>query len=299
MKFSEIVFLEGGGLGSSKGAERIKKEDIDLTFKNFCKNFKKLTSIDISNSKFLGSVGKKETSGDIDCALSKDVSKKIVEWLKEKFYLFDKHQQFLNRMKDDNDKEIKSILNFSKSVSSPFNKIKNLYCVGFKIDDSSPLMINFVFSQFDNTTKKENGKMVQIDLNFGNVDWLSFVYNAELENNQNSEREIKGMHRTQLIKSIINNLHGEHTFAFQKGFKINNSLIEDKDKLIELISNGLGVKVTESDLKNYTSIIKVLKQCKDRKLVKNIFEYFLNIINSEKPINLKKLYIPTKKDFGL
>ena len=35
------------------------------------------------------------------------------------------------------------------------------------------------------------------------------------------------------------------------------------------------------------------------KLVKNIFEYFLNIINSEKPVNLKKLYIPTKKDFGL
>lgn len=63
MKFSEIVFLEGGGLGSSKGAERIKKEDIDLTFKNFCKNFKKLTLIDISNSKFLGSVGKKKHLG--------------------------------------------------------------------------------------------------------------------------------------------------------------------------------------------------------------------------------------------
>lgn len=308
----KIALFEGGGLGKKYGAESIYKNNIESTVIYFLEKFKQYTGININidSVKILGSAGKKDYSGDIDISIPKEISRQLVQYLINELYNNKKKDFFLNNIEkkypgiEENKKNAIAALNFGKSVGSPFNFDKEQHGIkllttinDFDFEDGMPGLIPFVVDQIDSNGKFLN-KRVQLDLNFGDNDWMSFAYFYEPEESPDN-RPIKGLHRNAILASLIHFLGGE--WGFQKGFKKSkkdSSFNEQKTDLIAFINDKIKLNIEEKDLNSYSSILKIVKQL-DKNKRKKIFDIMIKRLHGPLMPSPDLIYIPTEKDFNL
>ena len=308
--FQTLIF-EGGGLGKKFNAEPIYKDNIESTTKYFLKQFNKYTkiNIDFNSIKILGSAGKKDYSGDIDISIPKEISRQLVQYLITELYSNKKKDFFLNNVEkknpgiDENRKNAIAALNFGRSVGSPFNfdkknrGIKLLTTVNeFDFEDGMPGLVPFVVDQIDKNGKFLN-KKAQLDLNFGNNEWMSFAYFYEPEESPDN-RPIKGLHRNAILASLIQSYGGE--WGFQKGFKKikNSAFSEEKTDLIAFLKDKIKLNIEEKDLNSYSSILNIIKQLNKNKR-KQIFDIMIKRLHGPLMPSPDLIYIPKEEDFNL
>ena len=154
------------------------------------------------------------------------------------------------------------------------------------------------FNQIDHITNKENGKTVQIDTMFGDVDWLKFAYYSDAYTDN-----VKGLHRTQLML---------HLFSY-KGymFKYNDGVIdkETREKVadtpndaINLLNKLYNINLTESILSNYNKLIYYLKEHLDEETFNGVIDIYLKTLDHTRcdiPDNLQPYWIENKDRFEL
>ena len=200
-----------GGHVFAGGSSPIRKEDIKPTLTRFIQNFIRVfpkAKGHFEGIKTLGSVGKKDVSGDIDLALDEKAFSNIKDWGLNQKDVDTYFTQFQKRARSASKQQLMKraiICCISDKLEAESTFIKT---------DTKSAGNGTLFCQFPQFDK--NGKFldkeVQIDINIGNIDWLSFAYYSD-----SYQGNVKGLHRTQLMLSLFT--HKGYTFSHNYGVK--------------------------------------------------------------------------------
>lgn len=293
--FSSDVLLEGGNVFGSTSP--IKKEYIPPTLKQFFKEFENIfpkASPHFKAVRTLGSVGKKDYSGDIDLALSEDSFKNIADWglnekdVKKHFELFKK------RAKTSTDEQLTKravIVCIAEKILASNKDI----LVDVKGSSSGSLFCQF--PQYDEAGNKTD-QYVQIDINIGNVDWLSFAYHSAVY-----KGNVKGLHRTQLIVALFS--HKGFTFSHNYGVKSKDTqeiVAASPDQAIKLLNSLYGTRFTSDTIGDYFTIIKEIRNSLSPEDLNSVFDTYLKILDSTRadiPEDLQKYWIDNQERLNL
>lgn len=282
-------------------AELIKKEHINNTLKNYILElqtiFPKTNNI-FNNFVIVGSCGKVPYSGDIDLAFNIT----YLQPIKTKLNLFDininefnkKLNKYIKRAKTSTIEqlELKTLLYF---IAEQINLKSNLIIMNTKKINISSLFSSFY--QYDHNNQKIN-KQVQIDLMFGNIDWLKFSYYSK-----SYKQNIKGLHRTQLMLSLFN--HGDYTFSHLYGVKNKETQkIEVTTVLdaINLLSTLYNVNFSKKILQDYFELHNFIKINLPKKDYYSVIDIYLSIIDKTRadvPYDLQQYWIENAKRLNL
>jgi hypothetical protein len=293
--FSCDVLTEGGNVFGTTSP--IKKEYIQPTLKQFFKEFGEVfpkAKPHFEGIRTLGSVGKKDISGDIDLALSEDSFKNIADWqldenkVKEHFNLFKK------RAKTSTDEQLTKravIVSIAEKIVASGKDI----LVDVKGSSSGSLFCQF--PQYDEQGNKTD-QNVQIDINVGNIDWLSFAYHSAVY-----KGNVKGLHRTQLIVALF--AHKGFTFSHNYGVKSKETqeiVAASPEQAIKLLNKVYNVKFDTKNIEDYFSIMKEIKQKLSPEDLDAVFDTYLKILDSTRadiPEDLQQYWIANQERLGL
>jgi hypothetical protein len=293
--FSSNVLIEGGNVFGSTSP--IKKEHIPPTINRFFKEFQEIfpkAEPHFKTIRTLGSVGKKDFSGDIDLALSEDSFKRIEDWglseteVKKHFELFKK------RAKTSTDEQLTKravIVAIAEKISASNKDI----LIDIKGSSSGSLFCQF--PQYDEGGNKTD-KYVQIDINVGNIDWLSFAYHSAVY-----KGNVKGLHRTQLIVALFS--HKGFTFSHNYGVKSKDTqeiAANSPDHAIQLLNKLYGTKFTAENIGDYFGIIKEIQSKLSPQDLNAVFDTYLKILDSTRadiPEDLQQYWINNQERLSL
>jgi len=175
----------------------IKREYIEPTLKEFYRELGKVfpqAKKYFKGMKPLGSVGKKSVSGDIDLALDAKSVMKIEDWGLDREQVLEDFRIFKKRSRSATNKNLIKraiIVNIARKIDSKSKTIST------DVKGSASGTLFMAFPQI-NEDGKELGKHVQVDVNVGDLDWLTFSYFSK-----SYEGNVKGLHRTQLLVSLF------------------------------------------------------------------------------------------------
>lgn len=285
----------GGNIFQNSGS--IKKEDIEPTLAKF---YETISSIFpnakkyISGIQTLGSVGKKDVSGDIDLAISGDVFKNPEEWGISK----EKINKLFNKFKKRSRNATENQLMKKVYIHSLADKIIES---GEEIDvntkGSSSGVLFMAFPQYDNSGK-ELPKAVQIDLNIGNLDWLKFAYYSSTY-----KGNVKGLHRTQLLLSLFT----IKNYVFSHNYGVKNKETQEIEasnpkEAIQLLNKIYGFKINENILEDYYKLHNFLKKNLSKEDLKELYDTYLKILDKTRadiPKDLQNYWIKNQDRLGL
>ena len=206
----------GGNIFDS--TKPIKKEHIKPTMKNFLTQFKGIfpkAEPHFGGMKTLGSVGKKDYSGDIDLALSGKSFDNIEDWGLDKEYVTKLFDGFKKRSRTATDEQLmkRAVI---VAIAQKIEESNSDILVDVKGSGSGALFL--AFPQFDENNQ-EIGDNVQIDVNVGDVDWLEFAYYSSTY-----KGNVKGLHRTQLMLAMFANkgYTFSHNYIFNWNYRLFN-----------------------------------------------------------------------------
>ena len=209
---SDNLLFEGGHVFDG-GSDKIAKEDIQPTLDAYLKEIKRLFPKAYKwyeKPVTLGSVGKKDYSGDIDLAISDEGLKNVEDWNIDPQHIAELFAKYKKRARTSSDEQLTKravIVAIGEYINSNSDIIKT----SDKSAGSGALFSQF--EQIDHKTGEKNGKTVQIDQMFGDVDWLKFAYYSDAY-----VGNVKGLHRTQLMLHLFS--YKNHTFAHGKGIRL-------------------------------------------------------------------------------
>lgn len=292
----ESLLLEGGHVFKG-GTDKIAKEDIKPTLDAWLKEITRLfpkTAKYWENPQTLGSVGKKDYSGDIDLAIDEEGLKNVEDWNVDPQYVSSLYDKFKKRARTSQPKDIMKYA-ILVAISEYINDNSELIVTSAKSASTGTL-----FSQFDQIGKdgKENGKTVQIDMNFGDIDWLKFAYYSD-----SYEGNVKGLHRTQLMLHLFS--YKDHIFNHVKGVKnkvTNETVAHSPKKAIELLNELYGFKLDEKTLQNYHKLQEFLKNNLSEKDLNGIYDIYLKTLDSTRcdiPEDLQAYWVENQDRLGL
>lgn len=276
----------GGNVFKGK-TQPIKKEHIEPTvemyFKELAKVFpKKAKDFNKEHFKYVGSVGKKDYSGDIDFAVDVteiDLSPWELNVEKVKTY----YQTFKKRARTATDDELMNRAMLKGIVDTINEKAENIYCDEKKITAGN---IFGYFPQYDeNYNKLDYG--VQIDWMVGNLSWLEFSYYSEVY-----EGNVKGLHRTQLMLAMFDNLG--YSFNHVSGLteKGNKNIVASTPKqAIEVLTKQYNVLFT--DVNNYFALYDEFKKGVTNIEYQRVMDIYLKILDRTRcdiPDNLQNYW---------
>jgi len=282
----------GGNVFRGK-TQSIKLENIDPTVKRY---FQELARIfpnkkDIFNHdkmRYIGSVGKKPVSGDIDFAIdvSSIVDKKVSDKSIQKWGLNPEEVKkqmlaYKKRAKTATDSElmVRAIL---KGIVTKINAYaENLYCDEKKITSGN---IFGLFPQYTEAGEKLDYG-VQMDWMIGDMDLLEFSYFSD-----KYEGNVKGLHRTQLMLSMFN--YYGYSFNHTKGLsdiETGEKLATKPKDMIPYLENAMGLKLSKNIINNYFKLIKKLDEIpkKDRDGILNIYFKILSHTRTDIPFDIQ------------
>lgn len=293
----ESLINEGGNVFDG-GSDKIAKEDIKPTLERYLKEIKRLFPKVWKyweNPQTLGSVGKKDFSGDIDLAIDEEGLKNPEDWNLDIQKVNQDYEKFKKRAR----------------TATPEQLMKRAIIVGIcnYINDNSDIIIandksagnGVLFTQIkqiDHTTNEENGKTVQIDSNFGQVDWLKFAYYSD-----SYTGNIKGLHRTQLMLHLF--AYKNHTFNHGTGVKnkeTNEQVANKPEEAIELLNKLYGFKLNEKILQNYHKLQEFLKNNLSEKDLHGVYDIYLKTLDSTRcdiPEDLQQYWVENQERLGL
>jgi hypothetical protein len=285
----------GGNIFNSTGP--IKKSHIRPTLKEFLKQFKSVfpkAEPFFREMKTLGSVGKKDYSGDIDLALSGTSFDNVEDWGLNKEYVTKLFDGFKRRSRTASDDQLmkRAVIVAIAEIIEDSNSDIN---VDIKGSGSGALFLSF--PQFDEQGE-ELDIDVQIDINVGDVDWLEFAYySAKYAGN------VKGLHRTQLLVSLFSN----KGFTFSHNYGVKNRETQEiaassPSEAIELLNKLYGLNLDRSVLSDYFQLMEALEKGLPPSQLHQIYDIYLKILDSTRadiPEDLQGYWIKNQQRLGL
>jgi hypothetical protein len=297
MSFVDESFLIEGGHVFGDGSDPIKKEDIQPTLDAYLKEIKRLFPKVWKywdNPRTLGSVGKKDYSGDIDLAIDEEGLKNPEDWNVDPQYVSELYAKFQKRARTATPEDLarRAVV---VAICQYINANSDLITTSDKSSGNGVM-----FSLFDQigADGKPNGKTVQIDTNFGNIDWLTFAYYSDAYSGN-----VKGLHRTQLMLHLFS--YKNYTFGHNKGVK--NKLTGEieahkPEEAIKLLNKLYGFNITEKILQNYHELQKFLRANVKEVDLNNVYDIYLKTLDSTRcdiPEDLQPYWITHRDRLNL
>ena len=284
--------------------DEIKKEDIDPTLDNFFNEFIRLfpkAEPHFRQIEKLGSAGKKETSGDIDLALSATSFDNIDDWGLDPEYVHKVFELFKSRAITSTDDQMMK----RAVIVAIAQKIENANTyLNVDVKSSAAGALFLQAPQF-NEAGEQLDKNVQIDINVGDIDWLKFAYysSATGKKTNDNSAEIKGLHRTQLLVALFAN----KGYIFSHNYGVKNKDTQEVEaktptQAIDLLNSLYKVNFTAEILEDYDTIMKTLENNlseDDLNAVYNLYLKRLDITKADIPDNLQDYWIKNQKLLNL
>lgn len=293
--FRSSVLLEGGNVFESTSP--IKKEHIPKTLERFFKEFGEIfpkAEPHFKAVRTLGSVGKKDFSGDIDLALSEDSFQNISDWGLDEAVVKNHFELFKKRAKTSTDEQLTKravIVSIAEKILASNKDIL------IDVKGSSTGSLFCQFPQYDERGNKTN-QYVQIDINVGNIDWLTFAYHSAVY-----QGNVKGLHRTQLIVALFAN----KGFVFSHNYGVKNKETQEiaaasPKEAVELLNKLYKTKFTNDNIGDYFGIIKEIKNKLSPEDLNGVFDTYLKILDSTRadiPEDLQDYWIKNQEKLNL
>lgn len=287
----------GGFVFKESNVQSIKRENIRPTINQFIKEF-----IDIfpnANNWFnqlvtLGSVGKKDISGDIDLGIDEKYLDDVLYYDLNKDEVNSLFEKFKKRARTATDYQLTK----RSIIVSIANKIKNSSS-SINVDDkgSSAGALYCEFPQYD-IQNNQLGYNVQIDLNFGNIEWLKFAYFSD-----SYTGNIKGLHRTQLMLHMF--AYKGYVFSHNYGVKNRETqeiVANNPQQAIELLNKLYNIDITENILLNYNTLQEYLHNHLSIEELNGIYDIYIKTLDSTRcdiPEDLQEYWIGNQNRLGL
>lgn len=291
----ESLVVEGGNVFDNSAP--IKKEYIKPTLEKFKEVFSKVFPIAkkyFTDVITLGSVGKKDVSGDIDLAIDEKAFDNVDDWGLDKKYLTELFAKFKKRSRSATDKQLMKRAVITAISEIVNQKIDNIYT------DTKQAGAGTLFCQFPQYD--ENGKQtdlaVQIDINVGDVDWLRFAYYSDTY-----KGNVKGLHRTQLMLSLFS--YKGYTFSHNYGIKnkLTQELVANNPKeAIDVLNKEYKFNINEKILSNYFDLQEFLSKNVREEELNQIYNAYLKILDSTRcdiPEDLQAYWVEHQEELGL
>ena len=275
----------------------IKKEHIKPTLLEFFKQFKQIfpkAEPFFREMKTLGSVGKKDYSGDIDLALAGSSFDDVEDWGLDRGHIMKLFEGFKKRARTSSDDQLMKravIVAIAEKISQADTEIIA------DVKGSSAGALFLLFPQYDEN-KQAVGQNVQIDINVGDVDWLEFAYYSNTYSGN-----VKGLHRTQLMLSMFSNKG--YTFSHNYGVKTKDTqqiVANNPQQAIELLNKEYGLKLDKETLGDYFKLKETLEAGLSPEELNKIYDIYLKILDSTRadiPEDLQSYWIDNQDRLGL
>jgi len=275
----------------------IRREDIKPTLLEFFREFKTIfpkAHTHFTGIKTIGSVGKKDISGDIDLVLAGSSFDNIDDWGLDEKHVQDLFALFKKRARTASDEQLmrRAVVVAAAEIiqNSDTDIVPDMKGAG-----SGQLFLKV--PQYDEAGER-NGTNVQIDINIGDVDWLEFShYSAVYKGN------VKGLHRTQLLVAMFS--YGGYTFSHANGVKTKDTgevVATTPQQAIEVLNKRYGLQLTKDSIANYFDVMEALKSNLSEQDLHGIFDVYLKILESTRadiPEDLQQYWINNQKRLGL
>lgn len=292
---NSMFLLEGGNVWDNSAP--IKKEYIKPTLEKFKAEFSRI--FPVATKYFdsvitLGSVGKKDVSGDIDLAIDEAAFKDVNDWKLDPAYLTELFAKFKKRSRSATDAQImkRAVI---VAISEIVNKESKIIETDTKSSGSGTLFCQF--PQFDENGK-ETDLSVQIDINVGDLDWLRFAYYSD-----SYKGNVKGLHRTQLMLSLFS--YKDHTFSHNYGVKnkVSQEIVaKNPEEAVNLLNDMYGFSINEKILQNYFDLQDFLKKNLKLEDLHAVWNTYLKILDSTRcdvPEDLQAYWVEHQDELGL
>ena len=275
----------------------IKKEDIKPTLKEFLRQFKSIfpkAEPFFREMKTLGSVGKKDYSGDIDLALAGSSFDDINDWGLDEKHIQDLFQGFKKRARTSTDDQLMKravIVSVAQKILDADTEI----IADIKGSGAGALFL--LFPQYDENSQAV-GQNVQIDINVGDVDWLSFAYHSATYTGN-----VKGLHRTQLMVSLFS--HKGFIFSHNYGVKNRDTqeiVANNPQQAVDLLNSLYGLKLTRDTVGDYFKLMETLEAGLSKEDLNGVYDTYLKILDSTRadiPEDLQSYWIDNQERLGL
>lgn len=285
----------GGNIFNSTAS--IKKEHIKPTLFEFLKQFKEIfpkAEPFFKTMKTLGSVGKKDYSGDIDLAMSEKSFNNIEDWGLDKEYVNTLFNQYKKRARTSTDKQLmkRAII---VAIAQKIQESNTDILVDIKGSGSGALFL--AFPQY-NETNEELGDNVQIDINVGDIDWLEFTYYSS-----SYKGNIKGLHRTQLIIALFAN----KGFVFSHNYGVKNKdtqeiVATNPQQAIDLLNSLYKLNLNRATVSDYFQLVGEIENTVEPQELANVYDRYLGILDKTRadiPEDLQGYWISNQDRLGL
>lgn len=275
----------------------IKKENIKPTLLEFFKQFKKVfpkAEPFFREMKTLGSVGKKDVSGDIDLALSDKSFDNVEDWGLDRNHIMKLFEAFKKRARTSTDDQImkRAVL---VAISEKIEASDTSIAVDVKGAGSGALFLSF--PQFD-TQGNQLEENVQIDINVGDVDWLEFAYYSNTYSGN-----VKGLYRTQLLVSLFSNKG--YTFSHNYGVKSRESqeiVANNPQQAIDVLNKEYGLNLDKETVGDYFKLMEALEGGLSPEELHKVYDIYLKILDSTRadiPEDLQSYWIENQDRLDL
>ena len=275
----------------------IKKEHIKPTLLEFFRQFKGIfpkAEPYFREMKTLGSVGKKDYSGDIDLALSGTSFDDINDWGLDEAHIQNLFAGFKKRARTSSDDQLikrSVIVSIAQKIADADTEIVA------DVKGSGAGALFLLFPQYDEQ-KQPVGQNVQIDINVGDVDWLEFAYHSATYSGN-----VKGLHRTQLMVSLFAN----RGYIFSHNYGVKNRetheiVAKNPQEAIDLLNKVYGLSLDRDTIGDYFKLMDTLQQGLSPQDLQGVYDTYLRILNSTRadiPEDLQQYWIENQERLGL
>lgn len=286
-----------GGHVFAGGSSPIRKEDIKPTLTRFIQDFLRVfpkAKGHFEGIKTLGSTGKKDISGDIDLALDEKAFSNIKDWGLTQKEVDTYFTQFQKRARSASKQQLTKravICCIADKLEAESSRIKT---------DTKGSGNGTLFCQYPQFNSKGEflDKDVQIDINIGDINWLSFAYYSD-----SYQGNVKGLHRTQLMLSLFT--HKGYTFSHNYGVKNKETgelAASNPEQAINLLNTLYGFNLDQETLQNYFKLQEFLKNHLSSEELHAIWDRYLKILDSTRcdvPADLQEYWLDNQERLGL
>ena len=226
----------------------------------------------------VGSVGKKEVSGDMDLAIDFkhlfDGEPYNAEELRQYRIIPSEWERTYKKIKArarTSTDEMCKLKAFLKLLAQPICSEGMIHVATEKTTHGN---LFSMFPQYDRFG--QINEYVQIDWMIGNLPWLRFAYHS------GESGSLKGMHRTQLMVAMLSNKG--YTFSHLHGIKNKKTqefVATTPDQAVGLFNDLFG-KFVRDDFHNFFSLHYFLKRYSSKEEYKEIINSYLKILDTSK-----------------
>ena len=293
------IITEGGNVFDS--TSNIRKEYIQPTLTKFTAELKRIyPKIDFKFNT-LGSVGKKDESGDIDLGMSvdqfmsKDGTPLLSNWGIDKAEFDALYDKIRKRSRSAT--EFQSKLRAMLELIAINAEEKSEY-IDTDIKAAGGGSIFCTFPQYNEKGETIDEKSVQIDINVGNLDWLNFSYYSNIYKDN-----VKGLHRTQLMLAMFQAL--DMTFKHSTGVtskSTGETLATNPQEAIDVLNKGFGLNLSQDIINDYFELMDSLKKNLPKEKLNQILDIYLKILDSTRadiPFDIQNYWIANQDRLGL